>query len=171
MPGFNIGDTTDAGLPRATVETRRRHRWRFTTLDPTTKEILVYAQKADRPRPVTDKITIHHGQDQIHIPGKNRWEPIDVSFYETENPDAAEKLLNWYKKVIDLPAAQINTSFRSNGKLEMLDGQGQSTWEAHLYNCWPIQITWDPLDYTMSDICVVTVTVSYDKALIQSIPT
>jgi hypothetical protein len=170
MPGFNIGDTTDAGSPRATVETRRRHRWRFTTLDPILNEILIYAVRADRPRPVTEKITIHHGQDQIYIPGKNRWEPIDVAFYEIENPDAADKLLSWYKKVINLPTAEINNSFKSQGKLEMLNGQGQATWEATLYNCWPVQITWDPLDYQQSDICVITATVSYDKALVQSTP-
>jgi hypothetical protein len=166
MPGFNIpdGEAAFQFSPRATIETRRRHRWRFSTLSESVKDILIYALKADRPKPVIDKITIHHGQDRIYIPGKNHWEPIDVTFYEVENPDAAQKITDWLQEVVLFDMAELNGDFRAQGNLEMLDGSGDPTWTAKLFNCWPVQMTPEQLDYSSSEISTITVTISYDKA-------
>jgi hypothetical protein len=164
MPGFKIGQTGGTDAPSAVIETRRRHRWRFQTISPQMKDILVLAVKADRPKPIIDKVSIHHQQDVIYIPAKSRWEPIDIVFYEAENPDVYASIFAWMKKVVDFSRGSLRPDFRSNATLTMLDGRGQETWRATLINSWPTSLTPDQLDYASADISTITVNVSYDKA-------
>jgi hypothetical protein len=165
MPGFAIGNqSADVPQPSAVVESRRRHRWRFLTLSPPVKDILIHAFKADRPKSVIDKVIIHHMQDEIYVPGKNRWEPIDITFYEVENPDVAKKLTEWNNRVINFLNATIQTDYRTNARLQMVGGSGLETWTAQLFNCWPMKVTPETLDYSASEISTIVTTMSYDKA-------
>jgi hypothetical protein len=128
------------------------------------RDITVYALKVDRPKAVIDKILVHHGQDVIYIPGKSKWEPVEVTFYETENPDATKALYSWLWTVVNFNLSVLKKEFRSEARIDMLDGGGNSTWVATLKNAWPVQISMESLDYSSSEIAKTTMTVSYDKA-------
>lgn len=112
MPGFNIPQLIDSECrdedmpgrfkgqeafpgPSYTEETARNHRYLFETIGgrPWLDPIVLWAFKATRPTPEIDEITIHSGQDEIYRPGKNRWKPIEISFYERlrgGNPETGE---------------------------------------------------------------------------------
>lgn len=92
MPGFYIVDKRcgpgefvpiEGTVPPNDVETARRYRYRFESLEPLDKNnLLLFAYKATRPNIEIEQITIHNGQDEIYRPGKVKWLPIDITFYE-----------------------------------------------------------------------------------------
>jgi len=164
VPGFNIGRDNQAGQPGATVETARQHRWKFATLKPLS-DILIYAHKAGRPKVEIDRGILHHIQDQICFPGKQKWLPIDISFYHViTNTDAAFKIYQWWSsKVLDIARSSINLE-KVTCTLEMLDGKGTSTYRYTMYGCWPSKVTPEELDYASTKISEVTFTLEMDKA-------
>lgn len=185
MPGFRVGQDAGEGDPPATLESARRHRWRITVLgagptgqyDPL-NEIIVYAFKGQRPSMEIDKVTIHHGQDEAYFPGKNRWAPVNFSFYEVLDEAgrnlSAIALYGWQKDVvIDL----ANSLVRANCKktvvyqqylTENLGDRRNTVKVSHEYalmSAWPSKITPDELDYSSSEVSVIQVTLTYDKAI------
>lgn len=189
MPGFRVsGDGQIAGDekdPLATLESARRHRWRITVLGAgqtgiyqPLEDIIIYAFKGQRPAMEIDKVTIHHGQDEAYFPGKNRWSPVNFSFYEVLDKDgrnmSAIALYGWQKDVvIDLTQSLI----RQNCKRQVVYQQyltepvgdrrsaPKVSHEYALMSAWPSKITPDELDYSSSEVSVIQVTLTYDKAV------
>ncbi len=190
MPGFRIssrdgqtaGDDKD---PLATLESARRHRWRITVLGAgpagsykPLEEIIIYAFKGQRPSLEIDKITIHHGQDEAYFPGKNRWAPVNFSFYEVLDKEgrnlSAIALYGWQKEVvIDLSQSLIRSNCKRNVVYQQYlsepAGDKRSipkvSHEYALISAWPSKITPDELDYSSSEVSVIQVTLTYDKAV------
>ena len=212
MPGFDIGMPSachegEGGpyrppgggrdySPSHVEETARRYRYEFEVLEPLDKDsggstfLLLFAYKATRPSPEIDKITIHSGQDEIYRPGKNRWQPIEVTFYErlttdsegdsrggpgTYRDQAAELIYKWWGGTKDgLPGGVINLrnsfhgyDYRKPCQLAMLDGYGGPVWSYYLANCWPVKVSPCDISYADTEIADITVTLSYDKAIEQ----
>ena len=189
IPGFNIPDAIKGCLdehafqgkssydgPDPNMEYARKHRWLLEFLEPfgSIKDgILLYAYKCNRPTPNIDEIVIHHGQDEIYRPGKNRWNPIEFSFYEKSPGDksivdeTAERMYKWWGESVIILTQSIHgniNNYLKNGIVQMLDGVGKSIWEYHLYECWPTKITPSDLDYSDSNIADITITLRFNKA-------
>ena len=166
MPGFIIGQqaTPSSDIPSSKVEIRRRHRWKFTTTGPSS-EIAIYASQADRPTVVVDVVNIHYQQDVIYVPAKNKWNPIDVTFYEVDNPDVAKKIQDWIETVVKFQTSALQSSgFKQHAELSMLDGMGKVQLTYELLGAWPSEINPDGLDYETSDLSKIKVKLYYDKA-------
>lgn len=117
MPGFNIPtppscstdalqqDSTYLG-PVSSVETARRHRYLLEVLEPFGTQdsgLLLFLSTCGRPTPEIDQIVIHNGQDEIYRPGKQRWGPVEFTFYEKLTPQdppftdqAAQFIYDWW---------------------------------------------------------------------------
>lgn len=162
MPGFNISKNNQG--PQATVETARQHRWQFATIDPL-KDILIYAHKSGRPRVELDRATLHYQQDCVYFPGKNKWMPIDITFYHVVgNTDVANKIYLWWSTgVINIRRSVIRLK-KETCTLELLDGNGQSVYKYTMYGCWPSKVSPDELDYASTKIGEITFTLEMDKA-------
>jgi len=203
MPGFNIpfndachlfndemGFSTADVEPSHTEETARAHRYIFQTLEPLDRDsggstnLLLFAYKATRPTPEFDEITIHSGQDEIYRPGKNRWKPIDITFYErlTGQPayldqdltdQAASLIYEWWGGknfglpggVVHLDQSVLGIGYQKPCELAMLDGNGTPVWTYYLADCWPQRVTPSDLSYASTDIAEITVTLRYNKAI------
>lgn len=197
MPGFDVGifgACHDTGVPdgrksgpQNVEETARRHRYEFQVLEPLDRDtegstfLLFFAYRATRPTPEIDKITIHNGQDEIYRPGKHRWNPIDITFYErvsqieeSQYYDQPAKLLyKWWAGtpygtaggMIHLDVSLQGTKYKKPCQLAMLDGYGQPIWSYYLANAWPVKVSPCDLSYADTEIADITVTLSYDKAI------
>lgn len=196
MPGFRIpfnfgchqGPVPVDLFPEgaeSTAETARNHRYSFEVLEPLQQgTLLLYAFKATRPSPEIDEITIHSGQDEIYRPGKNRWKPIEISFYEKLSGQAnlifqnlintaASQIYEWWGGtnngfpggVVHLDTSSIGVGYQKPCQLALLDGLGRSVWSYYMSDCWPVKVTPSNLDYSDSDIATVTVTLRYNKAV------
>lgn len=178
MPGFNIqhtaagcpGGDSDDSTPAATIETSRRHRFKFEAFDPLS-DILIYAHKAGRPRVEIDKMVHHLGQDEIYYPGKQRWLPIDITFYsahsDSGNDIVAKAIYEWWsEKVLNIAESHITTEEpKKDCTLSLLDGGEFGTiWQYSMYGCWPEKVTPDDLDYADTGLAEISFTLSMDKA-------
>lgn len=199
MPGFNI--STGAGCDNAdsrlngqaiyngssnNIETARSHRFKLEILDPFGRSseggsIILNLEKCTRPTPEIDEIVLHSGQDEIYRPGKNRWNPVEFTFYErlrgapSENSNGAESPTNsvaqniykwWGSTMINLQASSHKpvANYYKRAELSMKDGYGNDVWTYYLYDCWPVKVTPNTLDYSNTDIARITVTLRYNKA-------
>lgn len=199
MPGFNIkfSSTCDDGpdIPGARslidgadpyIETARVHRYKLEIFDPlgglssTQDSILLYLARCTRPTPEIDEITIHNAQDEIYRPGKNRWRPIEFTFYEVlktgaedRPPDVdltAESIFRfWAERTVNLQTSRFGPPTGSNAycadaQLDMLNGVGDPIWTYDIYRAWPSKVSPKDLNYSNSEISEISVTLRFDKA-------
>lgn len=197
MPGFNINvqnpcvgewDTeltnTPAYIgPKQDIELARSHRYKLEVLDPlgnagasSGSGILLFLEKCTRPTPEIDEITIHSGQDEIYRPGKNRWNPVEFTFYEKLDGkpqqgalknSAAERIYRWWAETMINTAISAHNpvvDYYRRAELSMLDGYGADIWTYYLYDCWPVKVSPSDLDYSSTDLSRITVTLRYNKA-------
>lgn len=117
IPGFNIGGT--GGQEANTREASRRHRFLVHVMEPLTRQLLFYAHKVTIPAMEVDRIVMHHGQDEIYFPGKNRWSSLEIAFYrahDTNGDMAAREIRKWMgQSLIDLKQSKINAAGGGGG--------------------------------------------------------
>ena len=176
MPGFSINGAGRG--PNANVQPAFSHRWLF-EFDQigTMKGVALYAMSTQRPSVEIDTVKLHLGQTEIYMPGKHRWSPINVKFYELIDglPDgdttAREIFVYWAKNVnsavILLAQGRINPNFRATCSISLQDGLGESKHTYSLSNVWPIKIEPSELTYATGEISTVQVTLRYDAAFEQ----
>lgn len=203
MPGFFIQVTQDAIDPDAKdrfaganwnvgasneIETARKYRWIFESLSSNiapqsplgtlTDGLLIYAHKCGRPTYETEEFTVHHGQSEIVRPGKVKWNPIEIAFYEkvkstsVENGvnvgynEAAYRIYSWWRLMIDTSTNYTypSSNYTKDAIIKQLDGTGNNIYSFNLYNCWPQKVSPADLDYTNTQISEIVVTLRYDKA-------
>lgn len=177
MPGFTSPNSAaHAGVAgnTSTAETKRQHRWIFTVfwqgevanLD----KASAFLQKAQRPHAVTEDVLMHHDEEQVHFAGKYHWEPLSLVFYDTVSPfDTSGLIYEWFNKVVQVPTATVATptEYKKRCQLDMTDGAGSSIEKWGLYNCWPLDVNWNDLDYTNTEIATVDVTMVFDRAILE----
>lgn len=182
MPGFNIGGT--GGGPPNTIETSRKHRYLLRVLQPLTRDILIVANKIQPPQAEIDRVTIHHKQDEIYTPGKQRWSPAEITFYRRHASfdsgtcdEAARQLYEWWAtSMLILQESKIARNdaggpYKRDVILEVLDGTGQVSWVYNMYGVWPSKMSPDSFDASDNSIANIVATLQVDKVKEECGPT
>jgi len=167
MPGFTING--GGGGPAHTTETRRNHRWVWRTMDKWNpgREVFILLQKANRPKFTNEEPEMHHNQEKAYFVGKQSWDPITLTWYDAEqNPDVSSKIWDWLNISNLIPQANVTKpeQYKSQASLEMLDGMGAPTETWQIYGAWPKEVSYSDLDYTNTDIALITCVVRFDRA-------
>lgn len=175
MPGFNIGSGSGNPEQKSHVaEPRRKHRWRVTSLgDVLNAGELVYLEKANRPKFKYAEATMHHNQEEAYFAGKQTWENLSWTFYDIEqDKDVSASIARWVSTVttsfLDVSALTVVATpaqYKKDGTLEMVKGDGSVSEQWKLYGVWPLDIDWQDLDYSSSEIQRVVVTCKVDKCV------
>ena len=166
MPGFNVQGGGGDQVKNAKVESRRKHRWKFECPTPIGRKS-VYLSSAQRPHAIIDEAIMHHDEEQAAFAGKYHWDPISLVFYDVVGDvDMCALIYQWFNTVINVPNANVATpaSYKQTSKLQMTDGQGAAVETWNLYNSWPIDVNWNDLDYSNSEIQTVDVSLKFDRA-------
>lgn len=175
MPGFNINGT--GGELSGTYETARSHRWRVTvTKFRGDRDVILAAKSAGRPAPEIAQNTIHHKQTEIYWPGKHKWSPVSMTFYELVDDNnvnmTASAMFNWWaREVIDTRTNNINNDWHKQITVEQLAGNGggeytvPAVWSYSLLDAWPFKVEPSELDYSLSDLSTVRVDFRYNMAV------
>jgi len=169
MPGFNING--DGSGPASLTEVVRTHRWRL-EFDQIHKlsNVQLYALSCQRPSMQIDTNNMHYKQNQIRMPAKYRWNPINVKFYETADFElgvTTSSIFDYWANnnpVVNFNTNTINNKFRTNTSIYLETGDGS---DIHLYvlnNAWPSKVDPSELSYANSDISTIQVTLTYDSA-------
>ena len=169
MPGFTIGG---AGSPASsTVEPRRKHRWLFQLIDGLAKGDPVYLASAQRPHFIFEEAIMHHDQEQVSFAGKQHWEPISLVFYDISGgPDMSADIWAWLQVTVQItagPTVATPSTYKKQATLQMTNGQGDADETWNIYNCWPLDINWNDLDYSNNEIQTIDVSMKYDRAVKQ----
>lgn len=181
MPGFVIDGGGDANRinrlnASATVESRRKHRWYFSILAGGAgvngpEQSRVYLQSAQRPHSVTEEAVMHHDEEQAYFAGKYHWEPISLVFYDVTsagggNADASSEIYRWLNNCVNIYNAAVSfpSAYKKDSLLVMTLGNGTNSELWYMYHCWPIDINWNDLDYTNTEIQTIDVSMKYDRA-------
>jgi len=170
MPGFNIGGGGDVNN---TVETRRKHRWIFSTVgqDATVgRDILLLLKTAQRPKFNLEKPELHHDQEVAYFAGKQTWDELSMEFYDAEQqPNSSEAIWNWIAGTVvaQVPAATVGlpSQYKVNSELQMTDNVGGVNEQWSLKGSWPCDSNWNDLDYTDTEIQTISVTLRFDRAV------
>lgn len=170
MPGFNIGG---GGEVNNTVETRRKHRWIFSTVgqDATIgRNVLLLLKNTSRPKFNLEQPELHHDQEVAYFAGKQTWDTIQMEFYDAEQtPNTSQAVWNWIagSVVAQVPAATVGlpSAYKVNSELQMTDNVGGVNEQWSLKGSWPADSNWNDLDYTNTEIQTVTVTLRFDRAV------
>ena len=165
MPGFNINGGSG---PAANLETRRKHRWNFQTLPGIGQSALLVLQSAQRPNFKFEEPEMHHNQEVAYFAGKQSWEPITLTWYDVEqDPDISSTLYTWLQTVVTITSANVvpPSSYKKQASLQMVDGGGTANETWTIYNCWPKEVNWQDLDYTVTDIATIEAQMRYDRAI------
>lgn len=132
-----------------------------------------YVKVASRPNIDIDETEIHFLNGVDWLPGKGRWQTMDVTYYDVATADIAP-LYNWLASVynftdpINLQMGSRRNDYSARGILGLYDGCGALIEQWVLQNMWPKAINWGDLDYSNSDICEISITFRYSN--VQYIP-
>lgn len=178
MPGFNSSpfQSADLGGPNkiksARSETNRKHRWVFTLLaDEAVSglgDVAVYLQSAQRPHAVVEEAVMHHDEEQAYFAGKYHWEPVSLVFYDVRDPvNASQTIYEWFNQIINIPNAAVSlpNDYKKTSTLAMTAGDGTPVELWQMYNSWPIDVNWNDLDYTNTEIQTIDVSLKFDRAV------
>ena len=161
IPGFLIDGT--GGTASNVIETMRSYRYIMRTFGPM-QGFIAYIKSIDRPTLIIDTIVQHLWQDEISIAGKQRWEPIECVFYEVFDMNSA--LYQWlYQNTIKVnqSATGMQSQYKINCTLDMLDGDGTPVWSYNMYDVWPCKVSPSKLSYEDTTISTVACTLNIGK--------
>lgn len=172
MPGFiitNEESSNNRPMPPGTADVARTHRW-YVAIDDigdSAKHLTVYAHTCSRPVMEQDQIVAHSGKTQINLPGKYRWLPITIRFYEgVENTVVtSNRLFEWRKKINDYSThvfKDVASARSATGLVSLTDAEGQAMVDYQLLNLWPTKVEYTDLDYATSNLTDVTASLVYD---------
>lgn len=189
MPGFNIprpGRQPAKTYGSNTQEAGRMHRF-FVSISgsgagisdgtPLGSDVTFNVKSVTRPGVEYDEIIVHSGQSQIPLPGKDKFKPIEITFYEALSKDGGA-----YKDMLtdglhrSLPSLNygagyywtgyIRASYKFNMKIFMLEGKGNKYLTYSLFGCHVASLDPGDLSYADNEISTTTVTVKYEKYVV-----
>lgn len=198
MPGFfvagpnsdqdscgNLNDAKiiSAGLdkrqrPYNDIEVNRKYRYKVVIYGRT--DWTTYIESCTRPKLEFDKITIHNGQDEIYRPGKSRWSPVTMSFYEAVfyqpsngryifTNQVAQYIYDWALSGTKFVNGQSSIakvdSLYKNVEIDMENGGGFVVRKYKLFGCWPISVSPGDLSYSSNEIAKIDIEMSYNRAM------
>ncbi len=127
-----------------------------------------YVKTAARPNMQIDETELHFLHGVTWLPGKGKWQQMDVTYYDVAT-DAAAPLYSWLASVYDftdpinLRMGSRRSDYTGTGVLSMWDGCGQLIERWTMKDVWPTNINWGPLDYENSEISTIELTMRYSQ--------
>lgn len=178
MPGFFIGSGA-SGSVSATLEFHRTHRWAIQSLGAPSavtgggsttsatadrgSQPFLFAKSLKLPSLQFDEELIQGGSSPYSFAKVAVWQACEISFYDVFGLYA---LLKQWRDTIWSASAGMNVADNYKGQpiINLLDNDGNTTYSFKLVGAWPQHVHHGELNYTSSEIKLLTVTFKYDYA-------
>lgn len=133
--------------------------------------------KGQRPNFSFKEIALEHHSETIYMPGKIEWKPVQLTLYDTYNPQIQNDnpVYQWIRSFYypndgQYGYAAQNTQpsmeqFKKSAYINMYDGNGcliESWW---FQNAWPQEVNFNECDMGDSGVMTIDLTLRYDRAL------
>ena len=171
MPGFNIprpGQSSNS-YESNTQEAGRKHRYNV-SIAGVGPMVTFNVKTITQPSIEFDEILVHNGQDQIPLPGKHKYKPIEISFYEALSGTGGgfkgtitEQLAKLCPNISAISYLRIPSEYMFNMEIFRLDGIGNSYLTYKLFGCHLALLDPGDLSYADNEISTVTATIKYGR--------
>ena len=152
---------------------KRRFRWMF-TIDGVCGDRgidVLPPLKGARPNLAFKNIEVPHLIENVYLPGKPDWKPINLMLYDICSPDIhGHPVWDWIyfiyrpEKGRYFPIIHNGDSFKKQGFLKLYSGCGDIIESWTFENCWPEQINFGDLDMGNNEVITCDITLKYDRA-------
>jgi hypothetical protein len=153
---------------------KRKFRWTFEVVRSGDRAGQVvpasFVKVAARPNLSVEETEINFLNAKRFIPGKGTFETMTITYYDVAEPGEGTgnvELWNWLLDVYDFSNAETlrqsskRDCYSGTGIIAMYDGCGNALEKWELLDCWPNAVDFGELDYAVSDVAEVTVTLRY----------
>lgn len=127
--------------------------------------------KGARPNLAFKNIEVQHLIEDVYLPGKPDWKPINLTLYEIcGNNMRGHPVWDWIHQIYQpyegnyYPIINSNGAFKKTGELELYNGCGNIIESWTFENCWPEQINFGELDMGNNEVVTCDITLKYDRA-------
>lgn len=162
------------GLEKAHACFKRKHRWLFKIQGVSADGVnALPPTKGARPNLSFKEMEAQHLNETIYFPGKPEWKPVNLTLYEvkSESGKVQHPVLKWIEDVYIPKNGTWKPSCdgfkKSQARLEMYDGCGETIETWIFENIWPQAVEFGDLDMASSDLVVCDLTLRYDRAYIE----
>lgn len=152
------------GAPNVII--KRKFRW---TIEITTPcgYIPPYACKTSaRPNIEIDETELHFLNGVTWLPGKAKWQPIQVTYYDVAGDTGFQSVMNWlctlyeFQNPVMLRQSE-KAGWAGTALLTMYDGCGTPLEFWLLGSVFPQQVNFGELDYSQGEFCTVELSLRY----------
>ena len=144
---------------------KRKYRWLFEIPDVADEGInALPAFKSSRPSLQFKEIELQHMSETLYYPGKPDWKPVSLTLYDIKK--GQNTIFDWIKNYYD-PNGSFNyaVDFKIHqATLKLYDGCGFNIEKWIFENVWCQNVEFGELDYALSDVVTVDLTMRYDRA-------
>lgn len=121
---------------------------------------------ATRPQLAFEDTVIDFVNVKRYVAGKATWEPLTLTLNAPIIPSAAQKVMEWVRLAFESDTGRMGykTFYQKTFSLKMLDPAGAVCEEWEIVNAWPLSFNMGELDYSVSDLVNITLTIRFDSA-------
>lgn len=151
---------------------KRKFRWTMEISTPCGYVPPHYCKTGARPNIDIDEVELNFLNGVTWIPGKGKWQPITVTYYDVAQFEMSG-LLSWINTVyqftdpVNLKMSE-KPGWAGTALLTLYDGCGTPLEFWLLQDCFPQSVNWGDLDMASSDICELEITLRYSKVMYAS---
>jgi len=133
-----------------------------------------FVKVASRPQLEIDELEIQFLNASTWIPGKGRWQPLNITYIDTTSKDMLP-LYDWVASVYNFQKYADGThlsqserkGWNAQALISMYDGCGTVLEKWTLFGCFPQSINFGDLDYGSNDESTIDLTIRFDKVKIE----
>ncbi len=123
---------------------------------------------ADIPSYTDEVVTLHHINTYRKIRGKREWEDITLTLYDPISPSGAQAAIEWARLGYESVTGRAGYSdlYKKEVRLHQVGPVGDTVSEWLLKGAFPSAVDFGSLDWESSDTVDITLTLSYDYAVL-----
>ena len=171
MPNMGLGK-----IGEPDIIFKRKNRWTFSIFTENGLTINEnFVKISSKPKTSIDPVEVPYKNATLKIPGKAKFSPITVTYYDVANKDAVA-LYTWINQLnnqISINAQGRNTinkwkqnemtGWYSDGFLRLYDGCGQVLEDWTFHYLYPSDVDFGEMDYSSGDVSEITITCEYSE--------
>lgn len=149
------------------LEPKRKNRWVIEF--PVGTDIAEWmCQTSNRPTATINDVEIDYMNTKTYVAGKATFETIDITFIDVIGPSTGQKVMDWIRECIEYSTGRMGyaVNYKKQLSLKMLDPAGQTVEKWTLEGAFVTTANFGDLDMASDDIADITITVRFDRAIL-----
>jgi hypothetical protein len=124
---------------------------------------------ANRPTIQFEKVTLDHINVKRQLKGKGEWQDLEVTLYDPIVPSAAQAVMEWVRLSHESITGRDGYAdfYKKDVTIKSLGPVGDVVEEWTLMGAFITQANFGDLDWSSNDPSMITLTISYDYAILQ----